>query len=97
MLACRLGWSPSKSRPAEGHEKPARALRTDRAVDDLAGGWRLKLDAFVAALVAVRMILIRHCLLRQFGRPSGRVRGRAKDGRGTGSARRTLQQRAPGK
>src|SRR5581483_9851919 len=41
-----------------GAEELAPAFRVDRAVDDLAGVGRLELDASVALLIVVRMILV---------------------------------------
>jgi hypothetical protein len=49
------------------HEYATGALWTDRAVDHLAGIWRLELGAFVAAFVAVGVILVIDCDLRNLG------------------------------
>jgi hypothetical protein len=86
--------SISKSGPANGYEEPARSLWTYGALDDLAGVRRLKLNALVAALIAIRMILVRDRLLRYFRSRRGRVRLRAEDHRGASCARRTQHRAA---
>jgi hypothetical protein len=85
----RLGMEQS-SLCADRYEDAAGSLRTDRTFDHLAGIRRLKLDTFVAALVAVRVILVIDCNLRNFGLRRGRV-GSCRDDPGGGD----LQQRAP--
>src|SRR6516164_6175832 len=74
---------------ADRYEDAAGSLRTDRTFDHLAGIRRLKLDTFVAALVAVRVILVIDGKLRNFGLRGGRVRSCRDDASGA------LQQRAP--
>lgn len=75
---------------ADRYEDSAGSLRTDRTFDHLTGIRRLKLDTFVAALVAVRVILVIDGNLRNFGLRRGRVRS-GRDDAGSGD----LQQRAP--
>ena len=73
------------------HEDAARSPWTDRAINHLAGIRRLKLGTFVAALVAVRMILVIHRNLGNLGLRQGRVQGGSEDACGTYCA---AQQRA---
>jgi hypothetical protein len=63
-----------------------------RTINEFAGGRRLKLNAFAAVLVAVRMILVRSHLLGELHHGRGRVRGCAENYRGASGARPTLQQ-----
>ena len=76
------------------YEDTAGSLWTDRAIDYLAGIGRLKLDTFIAALFAVRMILVIHRNLRNLGLSEGRVQCCGKDACCSYGA---AQQRAPGK
>src|SRR6516164_5290084 len=84
----RLGWGMA------GHENSARPLRTDGAINHLASVRRLKLDALVTTLVAVRMILVIHCDLGNFGLGESRVQRGGEEPCGSDS---TAEQRPPGK
>ena len=75
---------------ADRYEDAAGSLRTDRTFDHVASIRRLKLDTFVAALAAVRVILVIDRNLRNFGLCRGRVRCRREDAGGG-----VLEQRAP--
>ena len=75
-----------RSCPRDGHEESAIALRTYCTINEFAGGRRLKLNAFAAVLVAVRMILVRSHLLGELRHGRGRVRGCAENYRGASSA-----------
>ena len=76
------------------YEDATRSPWTDRAINHLAGIRRLKLDTFVATLVAVRMILVIHCNLGNLGLRQCRIQCRAEDADGSHSP---AQQRAPRK
>ena len=81
-LDCSGSWTNQDWLPhrlPNRHEYPARALRADRAVDHFAGVWGLELHAFVAAFVAIRMILIRGRPLGDFGRRRSPLWRRAED------------------
>jgi len=82
---------------AEQREDPAASLRADRTFNHLAGIWLFKLDALVAALVAVRMILIRDRPLGYFGRGRSPFLRRTEDDSAGSATGRASQQQTPGK
>src|SRR6516225_6033695 len=67
-------------------EKPAVAIGADRAINRLAPVRRLELDTFVATLLAFRVVLIRHRLLRYLDYCGSRVRSSIEEGRSSDSA-----------